>query len=625
MMKSALNPINSFRNAYFYIILISILALPQFAHSFPHNKEEIFAYSKTWLKALHYEKGLWGYKSRVDDERFFLHDVGHKRPDLELKKFLSLMRDPKQHQKLKCQFPYRYHIALEAELIAFVPGDCDVFDFVKWKTGAERVSIVYVSQYADNPSSIMGHLFLKFDRPSRTVENVPVSYIDTTVNYAAAVPDDVGIFKYVTYGIFGGFRGNYNVYEYADLMQKYNNMESRDIYVYPLNLRTEQIQKMTEHLWELANRGSQDYYFFDENCAQQLLAVINVVEPEKDMLKDLPIYTLPIDVIKTLEANHVIDPTKMEYTPSIYNRVVNRLESMTHDEFYEYETIKSGVKSPEEISSALVAEALVETIEFTKHENRGRLSEKQESTLLASLVKRSQFGIKKPTVKSYRRHSPHRSHGSSRVSIGMGGVTDGASFTELEYRPAVHHFLDRPQGFIRNSQFEILTTSVRSSAEKKGSWVDSVTLAAVAKLEGQRLVERLAWRFDLKQISSRREGCQVCLKPDYTAGVGKSYAVTRQADFYALGVMRYKQLVLGDDYGLGVGPEAGMFLRITDQIRGQARAATYFQKESFNMSEIEFALGVDVYKDIDARFHFRQRQREDLAQMQFISSVGATF
>ncbi|NRA45906.1 MAG: DUF4105 domain-containing protein [Oligoflexales bacterium] len=224
-----------------------------------------FSLNKKWLNALHYNPTRSGFKSTTDSPIFFLSKDGKYSPEKELlasKEFFT----PKAKQETpgKCLLPFRYRILVEAQIIPPDPRPCPKLEFFKEDLGTDGASMVFVGQYADNPASIMGHTILAFHNNSRYLEGSPLIFLDYAMNFAASVPPDANIVKYITYGIFGGFQGHYTLLEFGDVFEKYNNMEGRDIFYYRLRFSREDCERLLEHIWELISRASHDYYFFDE-------------------------------------------------------------------------------------------------------------------------------------------------------------------------------------------------------------------------------------------------------------------------------------------------------------------------------------------------------------------------
>lgn len=54
---------------------------------------------------------------------------------------------------------------------------------------------------------------------------------------------------------------------------------------------------MIAHAWEIRDRNF-DYYFFDENCAYRLLALIDIARPGTDLLGEVSTHAIPSDTVR---------------------------------------------------------------------------------------------------------------------------------------------------------------------------------------------------------------------------------------------------------------------------------------------------------------------------------------
>ncbi|MFK7826549.1 MAG: DUF4105 domain-containing protein [Oligoflexales bacterium] len=394
-----------------------------------NQKVTEFSQSKEWLHALHYQSKSSGFKSSVDNPLFFLAKEGKFNPLAELQASLSFFASsPMQTEAGKCNFPFRYRILLNAGLIEADSRNCQKLDFFKEELGTDGASMVFVGQYADNPASIMGHSIIAFHNNSRYLEGSPLIFLDYALNFAAAIPPKTNIVKYIFYGIFGGFQGRYSLLEFGDVFEKYNNMEGRDIFYYRLNFSRRDCEKLLEHIWELLSRASHDYYFFDENCAYQLLAVLQAVRSETELLSGLPPYVNPIEIVKTLINKHLV--SNVDYEPSIFARIVNRLKGLSSSEHRSYFDVLSYHQKVSKIKSPLLAEALIDTLSFAKHEAQGQLPPRQVQLQNQLLIRRSKMGFHQASS-THTKIPPHLSHPDKRFSPGIGLSLQGNFFRLL--------------------------------------------------------------------------------------------------------------------------------------------------------------------------------------------------
>ncbi|MGH6944186.1 MAG: DUF4105 domain-containing protein, partial [Geminicoccaceae bacterium] len=181
------------------------------------------------------------------------------------------------------------------------------------------MTLIFPTAYMNNPSSMFGHTFLRFDRAEQSERTRLLSY---AVNYGAVTGNDNGVL-FAIYGLTGGYPGTYSVMPYYQLVQKYSNYENRDIWEYQLNFTAAEVRRMLEHLWELREQSA-DYFFFDENCSYQLLFLLDVARPGLDLTDDFQVYAIPIDTLRAvLEKQGLM--AKAVFRPSSRTRIEHRL------------------------------------------------------------------------------------------------------------------------------------------------------------------------------------------------------------------------------------------------------------------------------------------------------------
>jgi hypothetical protein len=59
------------------------------------------------------------------------------------------------------------------------------------------------------------------------------------------------------------------------------------------------MQRLLMHGWELGNAAF-DYFYFKENCAYQILSLLDVADPELQLTERFWFYTFPSDGIRMI-------------------------------------------------------------------------------------------------------------------------------------------------------------------------------------------------------------------------------------------------------------------------------------------------------------------------------------
>lgn len=571
------------------------------------SREVAFASSKLWLRALHYSD----FESRIDSKNFFLASKNDPLEELQASiQAINLLQ--KVHgREFACAFPYRFRLIKNAGLVADEQPACDELAFFKKEFGTDGLQLVFVSQYADDPSSILGHLFFRFTNKVRKASGAPVEFLYKTLNFAAGVAADENMFSYVYNGIFGGFQGTYTIYQYATMVEKYNNIESRNLYLYDLKLNPLQIEQLIEHVWELTQYSSQDYFFFDENCAFQLLAILETLFPGKKLTASLPFYVAPIDVIKVVEANDLVK--NVEYIPSLYQNILHSLEAMPSNERDVFDTFLDGELKAKDIQSTLVIETLISTYNFMKHEQSGVTDGKQKGAMSDLLLERSKKGISPPVIHQTPISYPHLSHASTRMAMGL-GMQDNSKYGELTIRPAIHDIMSRSEGYQRNSSISLLNLSLRVQQSNPELSISKVTLINLAKLNGTKVYRRVAWYVDLS-LKNTTKTCIACLQADFDISFGYSTdLLTNSFDFFTLITSIFKENEFSSYWGPGLGPTLGFMWTPSANIRLFSKATTTVHSGGKKFYQWEFGTTADLTEALDFRVSAKKEATSEAPQ-----------
>jgi len=421
-----------------------------FTFSFADDSLEKLSKSREWLILLHYKNGV----SEIDDKSFFLSKEGKKDPYKELlatiKAFENYSKDDDNHPI--CKFPARYvflkkHIDLKPK----VKPTCKELNKFLEEVEPDSFYVVFSDAYINSPASMYGHTFLKISPPNKS------DLLGYAVNYAARANINEGV-KYYIKGIFGYYKGYFTIFPYYHKIHEYSYLESRDLWVYKLNLPKEKVRYLTLHIWELKDKYAY-YYFFNKNCSYHLLHIINLAYPEYNFPKEFNYWTIPIDTVRSLEKKGLIE--KVKYRPSATNSIkafVQQNKDLTEEDIETAKKIAKFEINPQKfLKSNLPAEKKAKILELAKHffiyySIKGKMPQKEyKDRLLKLLSARSKVRYRFKTKTVIKKTPPHKGHKSSLISIG-GGIEEDDSYISFLYRTAYHSLTDKPDGYIFGSE-----------------------------------------------------------------------------------------------------------------------------------------------------------------------------
>ena len=464
--------------------------------------------------------------------------------------------------------------------------DCDVYQSFVGKLDAKNLSLIFSSFYVNNPGSTFGHTFLRVSRYRDFRHN---ELLDYAINFSAQDSKD-HVFFYMMKGLAGYYPGKFSVAPYYYKIREYNDHEFRDIWDYDLGLSQEQINRVIDHVWEMAQVHF-DYYYFTENCSYHVLGLLNVAYDDVDLLKGLsPIYVLPIDTVKEMKKLNLVKDRKVRV--SAYGKLLKETEGFSDKKLEMVKSIALNTNLSQSFSaglpekeSAYLLDASLSAIDYLKADkillNEKLATEEREKLLVLRaenphISENLKFDLTKLKA-------PDESHHSSRLGLFAGDRHKQGSFFGMEWRAAQHDLLDPSAGQLKYSQVVIFDIKSRyqTLGFKENNWIlDRFRMIDLKKYQpsdfwNSSISFDLGIGFDQGQVCKSKN----CVEPVVTFGVGNSVEIfpDQVLSFLAGGSYLYDSfydknsllslgpklnwLVLKDKFSLGV--EAGYFMPST--------------------------------------------------------------
>lgn len=516
--------------------------------------------SKYWQKILHYKNG----KSQVDGEKFFLSPKGKTDAEAELKATIEAFKNPNSkvgwfNYPAQCVFRERFAFLKSQGLLEGVePLVCPVFD--EWKAGlnAESVTLIFSSSYPNNPSSLFGHTLLRLNQKGKTND-----LLDYAVAFSA-VPEteDIGVI-FAFKGMFGGYKGLFEVTKYYTKVNEYNNGESRDLIEYNLNMTPEELDRLVNHLWELYQTTYFDYYFADENCSAVLADLLSVAYKDDDKVNaHARWYYLPGEMVKHFETT----PGRVagtHYRASLKKQVARMWEKLATEEINEVKKIIDDEVLPEETNNPKVLDAVVAYLDFTHYRTKNKLSEKLSKLQRAALVKRAKLPKAEMVKEVYdQTNMPENSHDPQKISV-FSRVENHRTLMGIEVKQGYHDLMARDQGFDPFSQFDFLTGSLVYDLKNKKLSYDKLVLVDLISLHEYRFYDpQLSWR---AKVSSERLydlDCSLCHKLNANAYGGVTLRGKNTVASFMAGAFGEAASHLKKGFRAGPGAEVSFYAQL---------------------------------------------------------------
>lgn len=513
-----------------------------FVPSAPASEEAVTAVASDpeWHRLLHYRRGWFGLRSEVDGKDFFLASDSGWTPETELRATIKALGSDEPRGRFKrharCAFPGRVEF-LRRKLGIQVPDrDCPEFKlFMDGFGAASSATLVFSTAYPNNPGSMFGHTFLRISAgASGLSEEKKRDLMDLGISYAAAVADDENGLAFAVLGLGGGYLGRFSVLPYYAKVNEYNHSESRDVWEYALDLNAEQTKRLLLHAWELETNSNFRYFFLDENCAYQILALLEVARPDWD-LTHFPVFVIPAETVKRL--THLPGAVRdVKFRPSLRRVLVAQDGALPPSERKDAQDVAEGRLDAAKVVSAPVLETAVTRLYYAKSKNQGQ-SDEEKQRLVTILRARSHLNAPKfdPSIPADDGLRPDYGHDPTRLTL-YGGSVFGSPYVGTEIRSAFHDLLDSDVGYTRFSHINFPGAEFRYFTREKRFHLERIQAVAVTSLFPLTNLDRqFSWRFAIDYHTPRDYGCDNCHLFRFETGGGAAVAAFQErALAYAL-------------------------------------------------------------------------------------------
>jgi hypothetical protein len=485
------------------------------------------AKSSYWKKLLHYEDGWFSSRSLADTDSFFISKRGSFDYTEELRATISAFQKVEkiytpEKMPAQCAFPERFKFVEKSfPEIKFTRTSCP--DLKKWKKAVigDSVSLVFASSYVNNPSSMFGHTFLKFNQ--RDVTKLSDDMFNYVVAFSAKADENPGLL-YAIKGLFGGYKGVVNVKPFYQTMREYSKIESRDLWEYKLDLSNKEIDSILNHLWELYANTNFDYYFFDENCTSVLARILDLVSSDDRYARNMRGYALPTELVKTLSKNNRI--TDVRYYPSLRKTFWAHYNSLSKEQKKDFSNI---IHRDSSNGDAQTFQAVIHYYDYKRHDFENQISSEfnlKQKRVLSQASKKGQaqeISISSPA-------SPHVGHLPARVGV-LAGKKDGDTVSGLKFRPLFHGLSDNDKGHEPWSSIEFLKGELIYNHDKDTVLIENITLAEILSLPNfTSLDKNISWDLSLQVNPLIEDFKESSLKTSYSMKLG----ITKQEHRFVL-------------------------------------------------------------------------------------------
>ena len=581
---------------------------------------------RTWHLLLHYRSNVTGgHTSQADDPQFFLAKNGKTDPQAELeatlRSFFSSQKFGSLHQSAPCAFIARYYwlqSQLSFDETRLPPYHCEHFSHWFRELNPIGVTLIFPSSYLNNPSSMFAHTLLRIDQKGQVEETKLLAY---TINFAAQPTTDLGI-TYAVLGVIGGFKGRFSIKPYYLKVREYGDIENRDIWEYQLRLSQEQIRFMLMHVWELQLTYF-DYFFFKENCAYQILSLLEVAVPQWHLTDQFTLWTIPAETVRLLNQRPEFIQG-VSFNPARTTTIRRKLENLPSNEKHILSQViddPQALKTPAFANLAVTRQAFVLdlAIDYFQYTSIGKEEEdvREGQQLHRLLAARSDLDAVSPRVplRPFTTR-PELGHKPARVGIG-GGWRNDESFEEVTLRAGYHDLLDPDPGYVPYAQIELLGLSVRHYNKRNRTRLETLSLVNIVSLTPvDTLIKAPSWKIRFELDTIKINGCRYCRNINLNGGLGLTLESQwmHPVVFFALPEFdaNYSDAYDGD-YRIGGGSTAGIITNLTRKWKIMASGSYLRYPLGDSSDAFLFFVGqrYTLHENLALRFEFHRRPKDN--------------
>jgi len=525
----------------------------------PHidnDRLQQLANTPLWISLGHYETAkLGGWRSYVDDPKFFLAANGAHDPAAELSATLKAVYAPASSgdKHAQCVYPARTRFLREQLHLTDLPAvDCK--EFKQWfsDVAPDSAVLIFPAAYLNSPSSMFGHTLLRIDQAD--VQTNHTALLSYAINFGAYIEGMDNSILYAWKGLMGGYPGLFALVPYQEKLSEYRSLENRDLWEYRLNLTPDETGRMVEHVWELKQIRF-GYFFFDENCSYRLLELLQVARPSLNLTKLFPLTAIPTDTVRAVKDAGLVEKT--EYRPSRERELLARAAPLDGDEQQWVLKVSADQKQLENSQYlALPKErrALIQDAAFRLERYRANGLERDTERSQRSFdLLRAINKNPPPPLEIERPGLTEDGHESRTWQLGAGSRDDKA-FAEYGLRMAYHDLNDNAYGFPLGAQIEILQLKLRQY--EGNHWqLQQLDLATIRSLTPRNaLLKPWSWQVTggLERVLGKHG--DETLVSHVNGGGGGTWQLSDDMLGFALGTVRVEH---NEDFAAFVSPAAG--------------------------------------------------------------------
>ena len=310
----------------FLLIFALFYVSPQLISATYYDRLLARGLGANWLKLIHFEQNFFlPSSSSADRPDFFFYREGPADPEKELNETITAFQTgvPLVGEKglhPQCAFPERLKLIKNLNITDLREVEC--MDFKSWKNNLQprEISLIFKQPLPKNTTDFFGEVFLKIKTNKNKEYVCFFNVVESAKNYY--LPKQVQ-------RLIGFNSLEIKIDDYDTFVKNQTNYFYSDYYEYPLKLSPEETDRIINHIWELHNTNTFNYYQISENRTFFTASLLQVGKDHWNLVKSNKFYFTPRDLIRNL-TRYSGDIVKTNFIPSakyqasqlVYNEAV---------------------------------------------------------------------------------------------------------------------------------------------------------------------------------------------------------------------------------------------------------------------------------------------------------------
>lgn len=248
--------------------------------------------------------------SSIDNPKFFLAQNGYHDAYAELIATLSAMQSG--DGDAVCRFVARTHFLTQALATQDIDSgvddrQCSDFHAFADTLNAKRLSLIFAEEHPNNIASAFAHVLMRVD------DGQDEDKAATAINYTVQPNKADGVIVSTVKSASGGYPAVMEIMPYQKKADDYLVKDERDLWQFSLNLTPKEVTQIVRHIWEVKEM-KRPYFFTHDNCATEIVRLIDVVRPEGNIQADIGNIAIPSRIAAILSQAGMV--TDQKFIPS---------------------------------------------------------------------------------------------------------------------------------------------------------------------------------------------------------------------------------------------------------------------------------------------------------------------